>query len=277
MAFEKYNLESRTALITGAAGLLGQEHAAALLEAGANVILTDISKDQLALAENRLLKNYQPELITSLVMDVSSSENVNNVSENLSNQNIRVDILINNAAIDPKVDKKKGLKENSRIENFSLEQWNLELAVGLTGAFICSQVFGSKMAGDKKGGVILNISSDLSVFSPDQRIYFNEGLPNEMQPVKPVTYSVIKTGLIGLTRYLSTYWSKDNVRCNALSPGGVFNNQDEIFVEKLTSLIPLSRMAALDEYRSAVQFLCSDASSYMNGQNMVVDGGRSVW
>lgn len=277
MVFEKYNLESRTALITGAAGLLGQEHAAALLEAGANVILTDISKDQLALAENRLLKSYQSELITSMIMDVSSSENVNNVSEKLSNQNIRVDILINNAAIDPKVDKKKGLKENSRIENLSLDQWNLELAVGLTGAFICSQVFGSKMASDKKGGVILNISSDLSVFSPDQRIYFNKGLSNEMQPVKPVTYSVIKTGLIGLTRYLATYWSKDNVRCNALSPGGVFNNQDEIFVEKLTNLIPLNRMAAVDEYRSAVQFLCSDASSYMNGQNMVIDGGRSVW
>ncbi len=277
MVFEKYKLESRTALITGAAGLLGQEHAAALLEAGANVILTDISKDQLALAENRLLKSYQSELITSMIMDVSSSENVNNVSEKLSNQNIRVDILINNAAIDPKVDKKKGLKENSRIENLSLDQWNLELAVGLTGAFICSQVFGSKMASDKKGGVILNISSDLSVFSPDQRIYFNKGLSNEMQPVKPVTYSVIKTGLIGLTRYLATYWSKDNVRCNALSPGGVFNNQDEIFVEKLTNLIPLNRMAAVDEYRSAVQFLCSDASSYMNGQNMVIDGGRSVW
>ena len=277
MVFEKYNLGSRTALITGEAGLLGQEHAAALLEAGANVILTDISKDQLALAENRLLKSYQSELITSMIMDVSSSENVNNVSEKLSNQNIRVDILINNAAIDPKVDKKKGLKENSRIENLSLDQWNLELAVGLTGAFICSQVFGSKMASDKKGGVILNISSDLSVFSPDQRIYFNKGLSNEMQPVKPVTYSVIKTGLIGLTRYLATYWSKDNVRCNALSPGGVFNNQDEIFLEKLTNLIPLNRMAAVDEYRSAVQFLCSDASSYMNGQNMVIDGGRSVW
>jgi NAD(P)-dependent dehydrogenase (short-subunit alcohol dehydrogenase family) len=125
--------------------------------------------------------------------------------------------------------------------------------------------------------VILNIASDLSVFSPDQRIYRKPGLADEMQPVKPVTYSVIKAGLIGLTRYLSTYWADRGVRANALSPGGVSDGQDVEFVQNLTSLIPLGRMASRDEYRAAVQFLCSDASAYLNGQNIVMDGGRSVW
>ena len=133
------------------------------------------------------------------------------------------------------------------------------------------------MAKNFTSSVILNIASDLSVFSPDQRLYFKEGMSEDKQPVKPVTYSVIKTALIGLTRYLATYWSNQGVRCNALSPGGVFIGQDDIFVERLTDLIPLNRMADHDEYRSTVQFLCSDASSYMNGQNIIVDGGRSVW
>ena len=133
------------------------------------------------------------------------------------------------------------------------------------------------MALDGKGGVILNIASDLSVFSPDQRLYKKAGLPDNLQPVKPVTYSVIKAGLVGLTRYLATYWADKGVRSNALSPGGVLTGQDDEFVQRLSTLIPLGRMAKHDEYRAAVQFLCSDASSYMNGQNVVMDGGRSAW
>jgi NAD(P)-dependent dehydrogenase (short-subunit alcohol dehydrogenase family) len=133
------------------------------------------------------------------------------------------------------------------------------------------------MAADSKGGVILNIASDLSVFSPDQRLYRKPGLPEHLQPVKPVTYSVIKAGLVGLTRYLATYWPDKGVRANAISPGGVFNGQGDEFVTRLSALIPMGRMAASDEYRAAVQFLCSDASSYMNGQNVVMDGGRSAW
>ena len=277
MAFERFNLETKTGLITGASGLLGQEHAAALLEAGACVVLTDISIDGLDRAKEKLAKNYQPDLIITKVMDVTSRDNICRLSEYLIDQGIRVDILINNAAIDPKVDGEEGLKETSRLENFTIEQWNLQVGVGLTGAFLCSQIFGSKMAYDRKGGVILNIASDLSVFSPDQRLYRKDGRADEMQPVKPITYSVIKTGLIGLTRYLATYWASEGVRCNALSPGGIFNDQDDIFVQRLTDLIPLDRMAKPDEYQSAIQFLCSDASSYMNGQNIIMDGGRSVW
>ena len=209
-------------------------------------------------------------------MDVSDAVAIGSVAQMLSSQGERVDILINNAAIDPKVKDDQGMVETSRLEHFPLDKWNLQVSVGLTGAFLCSQVFGSAMSRDAKGGVILNIASDLSVFAPDQRLYRKEGLPDELQPVKPVTYSVIKAGLIGLTHYLATYWADKGVRCNALSPGGVYNGQGDDFVQRLTSLIPIGRMADKDEYRAAVQFLCSDASAYMNGQNVVMDGGRSV-
>lgn len=277
MGFEKFNLSGKTALITGAAGLLGIEHAAALLESGATVILTDVGPDNLAAAKETLSKDADVTRIHTYEMDVSNLEAINLVAENIKSSNIRIDILVNNAAIDPKVKGDQGVLETSRLENFPLEQWDLQIAVGVTGAFLCSQVFGTLMANDGKGGVILNIASDLSVFSPDQRLYRKNGLADDMQPVKPVTYSVIKAGLIGLTRYLATYWADKGVRCNALSPGGVFNGQGDEFVQRLSSLIPLGRMASKDEYRAAIQFLCSEASSYMNGQNVVMDGGRSTW
>lgn len=276
-AFEKFNLSGKTALITGAAGLLGIEHAAALLESGATVVLTDIGEAGLAAARETLSQNTEASRIRSRVMDVSKPEAIRAVAESLATDGLRIDILVNNAAIDPKVKGDQGVLETSRLENFPLDQWDLQVSVGLTGAFLCSQVFGTAMARDGKGGVILNIASDLSVFSPDQRLYRKEGLADDVQPVKPVTYSVIKAGLVGLTRYLATYWADKGVRCNALSPGGVFNGQGEEFVQRLTSLIPLGRMASKDEYRAAIQFLCSNASAYMNGQNIVMDGGRSVW
>ncbi len=276
-AFKKFNLTGKTALITGAAGLLGIEHAAALLESGATVVLTDIGEASLAAARKILLQNAEARHIQTYLMDVSKPGAIRVVAESLAAEGLRIDILVNNAAIDPKVKGGQGVLETSRLEYFPLEQWDLQIAVGLTGAFLCSQVFGAAMARDGKGGVILNIASDLSVFSPDQRLYRKEGLQDDMQPVKPVTYSVIKAGLIGLTRYLATYWASQGVRCNALSPGGVFNGQGDEFVQRLSSLIPLGRMAQRDEYRGAVQFLCSDASSYMNGQNIVMDGGRSAW
>ena len=277
MAFEKFNLSGKTALITGAAGLLGIEHAAALLESGAQVVLTDIGESALQSAYTNLAQNFEVTNIITKVMDVTSPQRVRKVAEELWADGFRIDILVNNAAIDPKVNGDRGVIESSRLENFPIDQWDLQVAVGLTGAFLCSQVFGTAMARDCKGGVILNIASDLSVFSPDQQIYRKDELPDVMQPVKPVTYSVIKTGLIGLTRYLATYWANKNIRCNALSPGGVFNGQSDEFVQRLSALIPLGRMASKNEYRAAVQFLCSDASSYMNGQNVLMDGGRNVW
>lgn len=273
----KFSLEGKNTLITGAAGLLGEQHALAVLSAGGAVVLTDVNESSLSAIALRLRHLYSAEKITTHVMDVTNLASIEDVANALQSREKRVDILINNAAIDPKVEGDKGMVETSRLENFERQQWDLQLAVGLTGPFLCSQVFGTMMALDGAGGVILNIASDLSVFSPDQRLYKREGLEPGKQPVKPVTYSVIKTGLIGLTRYLATYWADFGVRSNALSPGGVFTNQADEFVYKLESLIPMGRMAEKDEYQSAIQFLCSDASRYMNGQNIVMDGGRSVW
>lgn len=274
---KKFGLEGRTALITGGAGLLGVEHARALLDSGATVILTDLHESALKAAADELRAGTDSGRIVTMTMDVTKPEAIRAGADRLLAESRRVDVLVNNAAIDPKVQGDASLLESSRLENFALPQWDLQVAVGLTGAFLCSQVFGSAMAADGRGGVILNIASDLSVFSPDQRLYRKHGLRDDQQPVKPVTYSVIKAGLVGLTRYLATYWADRGVRSNALSPGGVFNGQNEEFVQRLSALIPLGRMAHRDEYHAAVQFLCSDASAYLNGQNIVVDGGRSVW
>ncbi len=274
---EKFDLRGRTALITGGAGLLGMEHAAALLESGCNIVLTDINTTALDTAKDKLASATEKNSVVVYAMDVSMLDSIRSVADALSAIGTRIDILVNNAAIDPKVKDGQGIVETSRLENFSVEQWDIQIAVGLTGAFLCSQVFGTLMAADNKGGVILNIASDLSAISPDQRLYRKDGLADELQPVKPVTYSVIKAGLIGLTRYLATYWADKGVRANALSPGGIYHGQGEEFVHRLTSLIPLNRMADADEYRAAVQFLCSDASAYLNGQNIIMDGGRSVW
>ena len=272
----RFDLSNKFVLITGSCGLLGQKHALALLEIGASVILTDIDENTLIEAKKSLeLKKYFGE-IKYYFMDVGSEDSIMNVFKKLEKDNIRIDILINNAAINPKQASLKNNIRTTRLENFSLDKWNLEISVGLTGAYLCSKVFGSAMAKDGKGGVILNIASDLSVIAPDQRIYRQEGIEDDLQAVKPVTYSVIKAGLIGLTRYLASYWADKGVRANALSPGGVFTNQDSEFVNRLSSLIPMGRMAKSDEYIGAIQFLCSDASAYMNGQNIVIDGGRSV-
>lgn len=273
---EKFSLKGKVALVTGAAGLLGREHSLALAESGAVVIVTDLSQKTIDEALIFLRNELPSGKFNGIPLDVTSEDSIQQCLKKVLDIHKRLDILINNAAIDPKVTRDDSLLEKSRLENFDLSNWNFQLDVGLTGAMLCSKHFGFHMA-QNKGGVILNIASDLSVFSPDQRIYKKESLDSNLQPVKPVTYSVIKHGLIGLTKYLATYWSDYNVRANALSPGGVFNNQPSEFVEKLCALIPQGRMANKDEYRAAVQFLCSDASSYMNGQNIVIDGGRSVW
>jgi NAD(P)-dependent dehydrogenase (short-subunit alcohol dehydrogenase family) len=266
-----FDLTGKTAIVTGGAGLLGVQHARALAEIGARVAIADLNEAAATREASRINEEMARECALGVALDVTSVESARTALARIGT----VHVLVNNAAIDPKVGG-EGLIEASRLENFPLEQWRFQVDVGLTGAFICSQVFGACMAGNG-GGVILNIASDLAVFAPDQRIYRKPDLPEERQPVKPVTYSVIKSGLLGLTRYLATYWHEQGVRANALSPGGVYNDQPDEFVAKLSNLIPLGRMARADEYRAAVQFLCSDASSYMTGQNIVMDGGRSAW
>jgi NAD(P)-dependent dehydrogenase (short-subunit alcohol dehydrogenase family) len=270
-----FRIDGRVAVITGGAGLMGREHAHALLDIGAHVVLTDIDADGLDRARHHLAERHDASRIAAFRMDVTSEPDIEATAAKIVAGIGPVGILINNAAIDPKVEPGSTMLERSRLENFRREQWDLELSVGLTGSFLCAKIFGTAMAA-RGGGTILNIASDLSVIAPDQRLYRKDGVMEALQPVKPVTYSVIKTGLIGLTRYLAGYWAGSGVRVNALSPGGVQTSQPEDFVARLTRLIPLGRMAARDEYRSAVQFLCSDASAYMTGQNLIMDGGRSV-
>lgn len=264
-------------LITGAAGLLGKQHAIAALDLGLPLIISDINEDSLQEIENELRNIYDDSKIVSIRMDVTNLEEVNDVSNRIISNFGKVKYLINNAAIDSKVDK-HGKISDSHIERFTIERWNSEISVGLTGAFICSKIFGASMASNNSG-VIINIASDLSVIAPDHRIY-GQGEQLEFisdYPVKPITYSVIKTGLIGMTRYFATYWSDKGIRVNAISPGGVYTNQSEEFVKKISNLIPLKRMARIDEYRGVIKFLLSDESSYMTGQNLILDGGRSVW
>jgi NAD(P)-dependent dehydrogenase (short-subunit alcohol dehydrogenase family) len=270
-----FSIEGQVALITGGAGLLGQQHAAAVLACGGIPVILDIDSGGLSRTKRALEEEFSQDVV-SIECDITSLDSITSVRDQVLTAIGRIDILINNAARNPKFEVNSNVNF-SRLENFATEQWDLDLSVGLGGAFHCSRIFGSHMATSGQGGVIINIASDLGIIAPDQRIYSQSNLDAQMQPVKPVTYSVVKHGLIGLTKYLATYWCDQGVRCNSLSPGGVYTNQDEVFVQKLTHLIPLGRMARFDEYRGAVAFLCSNASSYMNGANLVMDGGRSVW
>jgi NAD(P)-dependent dehydrogenase (short-subunit alcohol dehydrogenase family) len=274
MNLPKFSLNKRYAVITGGAGLLGIEHARAILEVNGSVILWDIDSKALDFVTQKLKSEFEPSRVYSSKIDVTKEIEIRSAIDLLKVENIEVSILINNAAINPKYNSTE--LDYSRLENFSIENWDNEITVGLTSAFLCSKIIGSRMAKNHIG-VILNIASDLSLIAPDQRLYKMPNKTPDNQPVKPVTYSVVKTGLVGLTKYLATYWNEQGVRVNSLSPGGVFENQPDEFVKKISSLIPLGRMARSDEYRSAVQFLCSDASSYLTGQNIVIDGGRSAW
>lgn len=270
-----WNLTGKVAVITGAAGLLGPSHASALLDLDCTVVLTDIDAERLEQTTETLKKKYSENIISSYELDVTDESSVISTAEKIIEDFGVVDILINNAAIDPAVGSSI-LSKSSRFEDFDLEDWKYQESVGLGGAVLCSKVFGSAMA-KMGGGIILNISSDLSVISPDHRVYNADDVDENDKIFKPISYSLVKTALIGLTRYLATYWADKNIRVNALSPGGVYNNQDPFFVTRLEARIPMGRMASIDEYRGCVQFLCSDASRYVTGQNLVADGGRSLW
>ena len=268
------SLENKVVVITGGAGLMGVKHGEAVAELNGIPILVDINSTLLEKSVQSIKNMYSVQCL-GFNINITSSGEVKRMTRNLIKNFGKIDILINNAANNADVGK-SGEKEFSRFENFPLKSWNDDVAVGLTGAFLCSQVIGSHMA-KNLGGVILNISSDLGVIAPNQQIYAKDNIEENKQSVKPVTYSVVKHGLIGLTKYLATYWPDKNIRANSISPGGIYNGQSEDFVKKLTALIPMARMAEIDEYKAAILFLVSDASSYMNGANLIIDGGRTCW
>lgn len=273
-ALNKFRLNGKVAIITGGAGLLGAKHAEVVLESGGIAVLWDIREEKV-LEKSRTIAQTCGATCYGMSVDITDPDAVRMGLNHVLSRYYRVDILVNNAANDPKA----GPGDNPalcRIENLSIDSWQQDIEVGLSGAFYCSQAIGTHMAANG-GGVILNISSDLGIIAPDQRVYRKAGLGENRQPVKPVTYSVVKHGLIGLTKYLATYWAGNHIRVNSISPGGVYTNQSEEFTEKLTNLIPMSRMAEPDEYKAAVLFLVSDASSYMTGANLVIDGGRTCW
>lgn len=274
MGHPAFDLSGKIAVITGGAGLLGEQHARAIIAAKGIPVLIDIAGARVTELATRLSDELRLNVL-GYAADITKLNEVKRVLAEVLQKHGRIDILINNAASNPKVEGAEPANF-SRFESFSLDQWTADLAVGINGAFICCQVFGTEMA-RRGSGVILNISSDLGLIGPDQRIYRMPNLPDNMQPVKPVTYSVTKSALIGLTRYLATYWAARGVRVNAICPGGVAHGQPEEFVTRLTNLIPMGRMARVDEYQGAILFLCSDASSYMTGAVLSVDGGRTAW
>jgi len=270
-----FSLNERVIVVTGALGLLGEKHVEAIAAFGGNPVLIDLSQSKLDKLSKKLNTKYKSKSI-GIALDITNEKEVESVSNKIFNIYGKIDGLVNNAANNPRIE--SSTKKNfSRLENFKLDQWQQDIAVGLTGAYLCSKHFGQKIVNNDNGGSIVNISSDLGLIAPDQRLYEEKNVSNDKQNVKPVTYSVVKSGLIGLTRYLSTYWTDKNIRCNVICPGGVLNKQNEYFLNKVCARIPMNRLAQPDEYQGTLIWMLSDASSYLNGAIVSVDGGRTSW
>jgi 2-deoxy-D-gluconate 3-dehydrogenase len=265
---QSFDLSGRVAVVTGGAGFLGSGFCRTLAAAGASVVVADL---QAEIAEE--IANELGTGSASIPTDISEPESVKNMVADTLRRFDRLDILVNSAAIDPKFDEAKRGEHSTSFEDYPLELWRHSIDVNLTGAFLCSQAAARVML-QQGGGVVVNICSTYGLVGPDQRIYQREGQPAEF---KPPDYSVSKAGLLGLTRYLATYFAGKNIRVNALSPGGVFNQHDRHFVEQYSSRTVLGRMAEPSELEGALLFLVSDASSYMTGSNLIVDGGWTAW
>lgn len=268
-----FSLAGRVAVITGGAGLLGPRHAEAIAAAGGIPVVADLRAAEAERVARELSARFGVPALGA-ALDVTSEESVAALADRVQGLFGRVDILVNNAANNPKVE--DGRKTFSRLESFPLDQWNADVAVGLTGPFLCARHFGTAMARAGRGSII-NISSEYGAIAPDQRLYRIEGLPDSEQPVKPVSYTAVKAGLHGLTLYLATYWASAGVRTNTITVGGVENGQDVEFISRATSRIPMGRMGRPYDYQGALVYLCSDASAFVTGANIVVDGGKSVW
>jgi NAD(P)-dependent dehydrogenase (short-subunit alcohol dehydrogenase family) len=254
--------------------MLGFEHAVAVLSLGSDVSLWDLPQSKLHETREELVKLFPQAKITSQEVDITQEVEVNKCLIDLLADGYVPTVLINNAAINPSVDQINGF--TTRVEHYDINRWRMEMDVNVTGTFICCKIVGTFFA-QQGSGSIINIASDLSVISPDNRLYRIPNAADHEQPVKPISYSVSKTAVVGLTKYLATYWASSGVRVNTLSPGGVFNHQPASFTDELSKRIPIGRMADRTEYRAAVQFLATQDSSYMTGHNMILDGGRSVW
>lgn len=263
------NLRGRVAVVTGAAGLIGKAHCEALANAGATVIACDLDGRAADAVARRLEGDH-----IGMAADITSAQSIKMVSEHAHDCYGRVDILVNNAAINDMVEHPTLAAELSRFEQYPLDMWRRVIDVNITGMFVCCQIIGSTMA-ERGEGSIINVASTYGIVAPDQSLY---RAPDGTQRFfKSAAYPVSKAAVIMLTKYLATYWGGRNVRVNTLSPGGVENGQDAYFIQQYTRKTPLGRMASAEDYQGALLYLASDASSYMTGHNLVVDGGWTAW
>jgi NAD(P)-dependent dehydrogenase (short-subunit alcohol dehydrogenase family) len=285
----EFDISERVFIVTGGAGLLGQEYGRALIRSGAHVVLADIN----AVAVAKVAADLSPEAgaARGVAVDVTDEGSVASLVRATLAEFGRIDGLVNNAALDPKVQSDGSAQFGGTFEDYPLDLWNRSLAVNLTGMFLCARAVAPTMLAQKRG-VIVNISSTYGLVGPDQRLYDSrppcqstiddeqstiDNRQLTIRTVKPVTYSVTKSGVLGFTRYLAAYWAGTGIRVNTLTPGGVFDEQPDDFVRRYSERTPLGRMAERHEYCGALVFLLSDASSYMTGSNLVVDGGWTAW
>ena len=275
-----FDLHDKVAVVTGGAGLLGAEFCQALAQAGASVAIVDINETSAGLVAESLARQGYP--TRAIAADITNPTSVEHMVAATLEAFGRLDILVNSAALDPKFDPQH-LDEAAQVnpvsgafETFPLSAWQQALDVNLTGAFLCCQAAVKPMLA-QGAGVIINVASMYGLVGPDQRLYQESAPAGQPPRYKPVYYTVTKAGILGLTRYLAAYYAGQNIRVNALTPGGVFNGHQDDFVQAYSARSILGRMARKDEMNGALLFLASQASSYMTGANLVVDGGWTAW
>lgn len=268
-SLELFSLKNKVAIVTGALGLIGKNHCSALADAGANIVVCDLNEDKCKIFASSL-----PTRSIGVGVDITNKSSVEDLKDKTLREFGRIDILVNNAAINDMFENPQTAAEQSKFENYPLDMWQKSLDVNVTGTFLCSQVIGSEMAKAGKGSII-NIASTYGLVGPDQSIYKKpDGTQNFY---KSPAYPATKGAIVNFTRFLAAYWGNKGVRVNTLSPGGVENNQDDYFIKNYSAKTPLGRMALPNDYKGGIIFLASEASAYMTGANLIVDGGWTAW
>ncbi len=272
-ALKQFSLEGKVAVVTGALGLLGRQHCYALAEAGANVVVTDMNQEACVAFASELSAQFQRPML-GMAADITKVNALKALRDEILKIFGKLDVLVNNAAINDMFENPTAAAELSKFENYPLELWQKSLDVNVTGVFLCSQILGTEMA--KRGsGSIINVASTYGLVAPDQSIYKKpDGSQNFW---KSAAYPATKGAVISFTRFLAAYWGHRGVRVNTLSPGGVENAQEEYFIKNYSAKTMLGRMAEPTDYKGAIVFLASDASAYMTGANLIVDGGWTAW